>query len=101
MHTFYYYCTGPGGQMELRLASWEILHLEPDLDEIRIYTQSNSFDLILGFAYLVNFVYLPEHNICFSVMDFHDTEHNREQLSGALSNEDAEAVAAALRCYVP
>lgn len=100
MHTFQYYCTDPGGQMELRLAAWEILHLEPDLDEIRIYTQNKTFDIILGFAYLANFVYIPEHSVCFSVVDFHDTEHSRDQLSNALSLEDAEAIASALQYYV-
>ena len=100
MHTFHYYCTDPGGQMELRLAAWEILHLEPDLDEIRIFTPDKTYDVILGFAYLANFVYIPEHNVCFSVMDFHDTEHSRDQLSGVLSLEDAEAIASCLRYYV-
>ena len=100
MHTFYYYCADPDGQMELRLAAWEILHLEPDLDEIRIHTENKTFDIILGFAYLASFVYIPDHNICFPVSDFHDTEHSRKQLSGTLSGEDAEAIAAALQCYV-
>ena len=100
MHTFYYYCLEPDGQMELRLATWEILHLEPNLDEIKIHTKNKTFDIILGFAFLVNFVYIPDHNVCFPVSDFHDTEHSRKQLSGTLSGEDAEAIATALLYYV-
>ena len=99
MHMFSYFCTEPDGQMELRLASWEILHLEPDLEEIRIHTQNKTFDIILASAYLVNFVYLPNQSICFPVMDLHDTEHSRKHLSEALGDEDAQAVATALQVY--
>jgi hypothetical protein len=71
-------------------------NLEPYLDEIRIRTPGDTFDVIIGFAYLTDFVYIPARNICFPVRD-HDS---RSQLSGTLGDEDAEAVAAALRCYV-
>ena len=75
-------------------------NLEPYLDEIRIRTPGDTFDVIIGFAYLTDFVYIPARNICFPVRDLLDEDYSRSQLSGALGDEDAEAVAAALRCYV-
>lgn len=100
MHTYFYLWPDPGGQMAVRLASWEVLHLEPYLDEIRIRTPGDTFDVIIGFAYLTDFVYIPARNICFPVRDLLDEDYSRSQLSGTLGDEDAEAVAAALRCYV-
>ena len=40
----------PDGQLELRLATWEILHLEPYLEELRITTHDHTFGVIIGSA---------------------------------------------------
>ena len=100
MHTFFYLWPDTGGQMTVRIASWEVLHLEPYLDEIRIRTPDDTFDVIIGFAYLTDFIYIPARNICFQVHDLLDEDYSRSQLSGTLGDEDAEAIATALRCYV-
>lgn len=100
MHTLFYLWPDTNGQMSVRIASWEILHLEPALDEIRIRTRDDTFDVIIGFAYLTSFVYIPHRNICFPIRDLLDVDYSKSQLSGRLSDENAEAVATALKAYV-
>ena len=100
MHTFTYLYTEPDGQMELRLASREILHLEPYLEELRIMTHEKSFSVIIGSAWLTSFVCIPDRGVFFTVSNLLDTEDCRKHLSERLDEEDAYAVATGLYNYV-
>lgn len=99
MHTFTYFCMEPDGQLELRLATWEILHLEPYLEELRITTHDHTFGVIIGSAWLASFVCIPDFEICFTVSSLLDTENCRKHLAESLDEENAQAIASGLFCY--
>jgi hypothetical protein len=99
MHAFTYLYPEPDGQMRLRLASWEILHLEPYLEELRIITQDNSFGVIIGSAWLASFVCIPDLGICFTVSSLQDMENCRKHLAESLDEDDAQAIASGLYSY--
>lgn len=100
MHTFTFFYADSGGQMTVDLASWEILHLEPALEEIRVYTARRTFDLVVGSGLLGRFVYLPEHNAGFPISDLSQADHLGDCLTGILGCGDAAAVSSALQDYV-
>ena len=99
MHMFTYLCAEPDGQMELRLASWEILHLEPYLEELRIITHENTFGVIIGSAWLASFVCIPDHGVFFTISNLLDTEDCRKHLAERLNEDDAQAIASGLYSY--
>ena len=99
MHTFTFLYADSCGQLTINLASWEILHLEPGLEELRIHTSRKDFDIILGSGYLGCFVYLPDPGIAFPIHDLNDTDYSRDHLSDRLDTEEASAISYALQCY--
>ena len=99
MHTFTFFYADSGGQMTIDLASWEILHLEPALEELRIHTTRHTFDIVVGSGLLGRFVYLPEHNAGFPISDLTNTDHLGDCLTGILGCDDAAAVFSALQDY--
>ena len=100
MHTFTFFYTDPGGQMTIDLASWEILHLEPALEELRIHTAQRVFDVIVGSGFLGRFVFLPDLKAGFAAADLTNADLSSDCLKGTLGSKDAAAVASALRDYV-
>ena len=99
MCTLTYLWAPPGEQLSFHPVIWEVIHLKPYLEELRIYTLNNIYDVILGSASIANYIYIPEQNICFSVNDLCDADSNKIRLWDALGSEDATAIAAALRNY--
>ena len=100
MHTFTYYYADTTGQMTVDLASWEVLHLEPELEELRINTCRRSFDVVLGSGFLGSFIFIPALRFGFSISSIADASQTCNNLSKVLSMEDANAVASALHEYV-
>lgn len=100
MHIFTYFYTCPDGQMAVSLASWEILHLEDGLEELRVHTVNNQYDIMLVFGYLGKYVYIPENNFGFPAGDLLDADNSRRYLEISLDSEGASAVASALQCYM-
>lgn len=100
MHTFIYVYSDPSGQMTIDTASWEILHLEPTLEELRIRVVQKSFDIILGSGFVENFVYIPACGLGFATTDLENTEQNFVHLTKILAYQEACAIASALREYV-
>lgn len=100
MHPFTYLYTDPGGQVTADLASWEILHLEPVLEEIRVHTSRNTFDVILGSGFFGKFVYFPAYCFGFPVSNLEDVGLSQDHLSHRLASNDAAAIVSALKLYV-
>lgn len=100
MHTFTFFYADSGGQMTVDLASWEILHLEPALEELRVHAPRHTFDIVIGSGLLGRFVYLPEHNAGFQIYDLSQVDHFNDCLTGILECDDAAAVSSALQDYV-
>lgn len=100
MHTFTYVYSDSSGQMTIDTASWEILHLEPTLEELRVQAKQKSFDIILGSGFVESFVYMPAFGFGFATDDLEDTEQNRDHLIDILNHDEACAIASALRQYV-
>lgn len=100
MHTFTYFYADVSGQMTIDLASWEVLHLEPELEELRIHTCRKSLDIVLGSGILGSFVFIPSLCFGFSVQSLRDAGRTSGNLSSVLDIEDASAVASALQDYV-
>ena len=100
MHSFTYLYKDPCGQVTTNLASWEILHLEPELEEIRVRTGRNTFDVILGSGFFGKFVYFPGYCFGFPVNNLEDADICQNHMSQKLASNDAAAIAAALKIYV-
>lgn len=100
MHTFIYVYSDPSGQMTIDTASWEILHLEPALEELRICIAQKTFDIILGSGFVENFIYIPARGLGFATADLENTEQNLVHLTKILAYQEACAIASALRDYV-
>ena len=100
MHPFTYLYTDPCGQMTAGLASWEILHLEPVLEEIRVHTSWNTFDVILGSGFFGRFVYFPSYCFGLPVSSLEDAGLSQDFLSHRIDSNDATAVASALKLYL-
>ena len=81
---------------------WEILHLEPNLEEIRVYVRNYEFNVIIGTASQSKFISVKGENVCYPFNDLHDTSYHRFQLSyqTRLDREDANAIAAVLQSYL-
>ena len=86
--------------MAVSIASWEILHLEDGLEELRVHTDHNQYDIMLVFGYLGQFVYIPENNFGFPACNLQDADNSRHYLESSLDNKGASAVASALQCYM-
>ena len=99
MHTFTFFHTEPCGQIRMNLASWEILHLEPSVEELRVRLEQASIDIILGDCIRGRFAYMPDLGIGFPADDLDNTERSSHRLSDALDCESAAAVAYALKNY--
>ena len=99
MHTFTFCYAAPDGQMTVDLASWEILHLASELEELRIHTRRNAIHLIIGSGLLGMFVYIPDCGRGFTTNDLKDTEYSNTHLAGMLDCEDAAALSYALSDY--
>ena len=100
MHTSTYIYPDPSGQMTIDSVSWEILHLEPTLEELRVYLKHKHLELVIGSGFIGNFVYIPSLGFGFTTDDLDDAEHNRCHLTEVFSHDDACAVASVLRQYV-
>ena len=85
-----------------RYGLWEILHLEPNLEEIRVYVRNYEFNVIIGTASQSRFICVIGENMCYPFNDLHDTSYHRFQLSyqTRLDREDANAIAAVLQSYL-
>ena len=100
MHTSTYVYADPSGQMTIDSVSWEILHLEPTLEDLRIHLKYRSFEIVIGSGFIGNFVYIPALGFGFATDDLCDAEQNRDHLIDMLSYDGACAVASVLRQYV-
>ncbi len=99
MQTLSFLYPDPDGQMTLSSASWEILHLEPVLEELRISMGRDYLDVILGYGTLGRFLFIPEYEVGFCMEDPTDTEDSVQHIESVMCSEKAAAVAYALRDY--
>ena len=99
MRTLSFLYHDPDGQMTASTASWEILHLEPVLEELRIGTGQDFLNVILGYGALGRFLFIPEYESGFWVDDPTDTNFSVQHLENVMCSEKAAAVAYALRDY--
>ena len=100
MHSFTFSYENPHGQSSVEQGFWEILYLESELEELRIHTRRNHFDIILGFGFLGRFVYLPDIRFGFPADNLSDTSVSINYMHSHLGFSDALAVAIALKQYV-
>lgn len=99
MHTVTFFYADCYGQMTIDIASWEIMHLEPTLEELRIHTAKHTLNIVIGSGFLGMFVYLPDHRAGFPATDLKNANDSSDYLNGILDCEDAAAVASVLQDY--
>lgn len=99
MHTLTFYYPDSDGQITVSIATWEILHLEPELEEIRISDGRDSVEVVLGYGSLGRFIYVPEFSFGFQVDDLSDAEHSTRRLCTSMCQRKAATIAFALRDY--
>ncbi len=99
MHALTFLYTAPGGQMTIDLAYWEILYLQPELEEIRVRTSQNTLNVVVGSGLLGKFVYFPDHGLGFPADDLKSASLCDDKLSEVLGYEDAAAVISALHDF--
>lgn len=100
MHSFTFSYENSHGKSSVEQGFWEILYLESELEELRIHTRRNHFDIILGYGFLGRFVYLPDIRYGFPADNLPDTSTSISYMRSHLDFVDALAVATALKQYV-
>lgn len=99
MHALTFLYTAPGGQMTIDLAYWEILYLQPELEEIRVRTNQNTLNVVVGSGLLGKFVYFPDQGLGFPADNLNNASFSDDKLVEVLGCEDAAAVISALHDY--
>lgn len=99
MHDFSYSYMKQCTQECKEYGSWEILRLGDETEEIRIYGNGRTFEVVLGYSDIACFLCMPDYDVGCS-LEVANILSLTDHLEKALEHKDARLIVYALSDYL-